>query len=134
MDARNKDTMWTLLHTACHTGQHRVVEVLVSAGAKLESEVEGRYNPLLLCCSCGSCENVVCTVTMPVPTEDDIEDPEYFNECGHIKVSIRLERVHRNRHIDPESGQVLYPAQALLNQLIYNHEYLSDLWDRLPVF
>ncbi|CAM9793473.1 unnamed protein product, partial [Ectocarpus fasciculatus] len=26
VDARNKDTMWTLLHTACHAGQSRVVE------------------------------------------------------------------------------------------------------------
>ncbi|CAN0260823.1 unnamed protein product, partial [Hapterophycus canaliculatus] len=58
VDARNRDTMWSLLHTACHAGQHRVVEVLVSAGARLDSEVEGRYNPLLLCCSCGSRENV----------------------------------------------------------------------------
>lgn len=90
MDARNKDTMWTLLHTACHNGQHRVVEVLVSAGAKLESEVEGRYNPLLLCCSCGSSENVVCPLAMSVPTEDNVEDPEHFDECGHIKVGIQI--------------------------------------------
>lgn len=89
MDARNKDTMWTLLHTACHTGQHRVVEVLVSTGAKLESEVEGRYNPLLLCCSCGSCENMVCPVATSVPTGGDVEDPRHFDECGHIRVSIQ---------------------------------------------
>lgn len=89
MDARNKDTMWTLLHTSCHTGQYRVVEVLVASGAKLESEVEGRYNPLLLCCSCGSCEKVACPVAMSAPTEDNVEDPEHLDECGHIKVITR---------------------------------------------
>lgn len=102
MDARNKDTMWTLLHTACYTGQYRVVEVLVSSGAKLESEVEGRYNPLLLCCSCGGCKNVVCPVAMSVPTADELEDPEYFDECGHTKVIMRMESralwpLHRSR-------------------------------------
>lgn len=86
MDARNKDTMWTLLHTACHAGQNRVVEVLVSAGAKLESEVEGQYNPLLLCCSCGCRNNMVCPVLRSVPNEH-VEDPEHFEECGHVKVS-----------------------------------------------
>ncbi len=88
MDARNKNTMWTLLHTACHAGQHKVVDVLVSAGAKLESEVEGHYNPLLLCCSCGSCEGVACPVAATFLPTEDIEDPEYFDECGHIKVRI----------------------------------------------
>ncbi|CAN0534822.1 unnamed protein product, partial [Ectocarpus sp. 8 AP-2014] len=50
VDARNKDTMWTLLHTACHAGQNRVVEVLVSAGAKLESEstTDQLFTPLLI--------------------------------------------------------------------------------------
>lgn len=79
--------MWTLLHTASHAGQHRVVEVLVSAGARLEIEVEGRYNPLLLCCSCGSRENDVCPVAMSDPREEDVENPDHLDKCGHVKVS-----------------------------------------------
>lgn len=118
MDARNKDTMWTLLHTVCYAGQHRVAEVLVSAGARLESEVEGRYNPLLLCCSCGSCENVVCPVTTSVPTEEDVEDPDHFDECGHIKVSIHVERVHCNQFIYRE---IIRACSALPQQCQRTH-------------
>lgn len=77
--------MWTLLHTASHAGQHRVVQVLVTAGARLESEVEGRYTPLLLCCSCGSSEN--CPMAVPDSRDEDVENPEHFVECGHVKVS-----------------------------------------------
>ena len=84
MNARNKDTMWTLLHTASHAGQHLVVEALLSAGAKFDTEVEGKYNPLLLCCSCGS-EGMVCPVTLALEKED-VEDPARRIECGHVKV------------------------------------------------
>lgn len=83
MNARNKDTMWTLLHTASHAGQHEVVEALLAAGAKFDSEVEGKYNPLLLCCSCGS-DGMVCPVVLALEKED-VEVPGRA-ECGHVKV------------------------------------------------
>lgn len=95
VDARNKDTMWTLLHTASHAGQHRVVQVLVAAGARLESEVEGRYTPLLLCCSCGSRET--CPVAVSDSRDEDVESPNHFVECGHVKVSALIPAVRCNR-------------------------------------
>lgn len=58
----------------------------MAAGARLDSEVEGRYNPLLLCCSCGSRENVKCPVALSVARDDNVEAPRYIDECGHIKV------------------------------------------------
>eukprot|EP00904_Undaria_pinnatifida_P001089 jgi/Undpi1/10981/HiC_scaffold_30.g13282.m1 len=88
LNARNKDTMWTLLHTASHAGQHLVVEALLSAGAKFDTEVEGKYNPLLLCCSCGS-EGMVCPVTLALEKED-VEDPARRIECGHVKAAAAL--------------------------------------------
>lgn len=97
VDGRNKDTLWSLLHTACHAGQHEVVDILVDAGAKLDKEVEGKYNPILLCCSCGS-DSMKCPPPSPVHGAD-IEVPECI-ECGHVKVSALtrvIDVVHRHQ-------------------------------------
>lgn len=85
INARHEGTLWSPLHTACYKGQYTVVEALVSAGAKFDKQVEGRYNPLLLCCSCGS-KRMLC----PVSYHDaaDVEDPGSASMCGHIKVNI----------------------------------------------
>ena len=83
-DARNARTFWSLLHTACYAGQYQVALVLVSAGAKVDKEVEGRYTPLLLCCSCGS-------YGVPCPRRQSPESgvgrlTRADAECGHLKV------------------------------------------------
>lgn len=117
VDARNKDTLWTLLHTASHTGQHRVVELLVSAGARLEIEVEGRYNPLLLCCSCGSNENAVCPVERSDPSEEDIEDPDHSDECGHVKVSAKIPVVRCSGRACSVGGRKTLPGARYAHSL-----------------
>lgn len=60
-----------------------MVQALVSAGANLEKEVEGQYDPLLLCCSCGS-PQITCPVAAPIEQED-VEVPRGA-DCGHLKV------------------------------------------------
>lgn len=85
VDVRHEATLWGLLHIACYAGQHEVVRALVAAGAKLERQVEGQYNPLLLCCSCGSPRLRCPRFRHP---KADAEDPSDFI-CGHLKVGRR---------------------------------------------
>lgn len=80
VDARNKKTLWSLLHTAGHAGQDHAVKFLIAAGAKIDTHVEGNYNSLLLCCSCGSD-----TMSCPTAVPKDVENPGLV-ECGHLKV------------------------------------------------